>query len=111
MGKKVGDFLIGQAIEKSGVENAIQGVADLFDEFMEEERKRIEEIIANEMAKYRVGVSIKDNWCCPDMRRFAVQNWGINNPKGLDDSQSGFATSLQWHGFYVNYCPFCGAKL
>lgn len=98
------------SILRSECERLFETLNTLFNEFRDEEQKRIQEIISHEMGKYQSGISIRDSWCCQNMREFALKQFGINNPN-FSDNGGGFKTSLMMYGFCVNYCPFCGAKL
>lgn len=61
----------------------------------------------------RRSVWTKPDWCCDDMREFAMKVWGVSKPVREAD-MSGLhlgSVAYQLRGHHVNYCPFCGVKV
>lgn len=56
---------------------------------------------------FRRAVYIREDWCCNEMRRFAIDTWGAAKPRTEVDSHFG-NVAYQLRGHAVNYCPFCG---
>lgn len=59
--------------------------------------------------QFRRSVYIREDWCCNDMRRFALDTWGATKPRTETDAHFG-NVSYQLRGHHVNYCPFCGVS-
>lgn len=58
---------------------------------------------------YRRAVWVREDWCCNDMRRFALEVWGASHP--ARDSRDLGTVGYSIRGLQLNYCPFCGVSI
>ena len=61
--------------------------------------------VERQIEGYRRAIWVRDEWCCNEMRQFALEFW--NAPKPRNDEMWGIRYQIRSHA--VNYCPFCGA--
>ena len=59
--------------------------------------------------EYRLSLIDRSKWCCEGMKMYATQIFGLPNP-GKQSKIDG-CVSMQWKGYPVIYCQFCGVKL
>ena len=69
---------------------------------------QIDKKIKEEFAAYKSSVIIRDKWCCDNMMRFAINEFGMPRPIEVHKMNS---VVLLWRGMNIIYCPFCGVKL
>jgi hypothetical protein len=80
------------------VVNALRGA------MIEEVRREVE----RESLAYRKATCVRDQWCCTEMRAFALKVWSAAAPKM---SEPFYGVTYNLRGHVVNFCPFCGAAL
>jgi hypothetical protein len=85
-----------------------QVVKTAIDSMQEYLLKDISQRIDGAMAAYRKSVTVKEHWCCREMREFAAHFWNASKPC-IDNNTFGVAYQIR--GSHVNFCPFCGVKI
>jgi len=83
-------------------------IESMIKSFVEDAKENVRDFIRHEIDSYKRAMSASQNWCCSNMRRFALKMWGVNSP---NENESGFTVDYKINGMSVSYCPFCGAKL
>lgn len=73
---------------------------------MNDLRKHVEDAIE----AHRRRMWVREDWCFPEMVKFAKQVWMLPNPPLRDETTFG-GVNLRLRGSNVNYCPFCGVRV
>ena len=90
------------------VDKILDNFQDVFDNLENKMTEKLKEEIDIQFITYKKSISVRDNWCCCNMQKFAANMWHINQPAKNRDN---FGVTYRFRNMDIIYCPFCGVKL